>query len=246
MITIGFATKFYTLWDVTTETVVVNQNAGAFYCVTKCTYIKNLSKNLEKAKIQAGTDNIDLDLRGQRSFSYRSETKVDSKYFPYGKLAFTLISESSDTWQLKRLAKDSKYPDNAQQASNRLVELGFINFEGEFLTQDEINAILEKREMVANSKKEVEAICKAGVIEFFAEKNFKVVETEEGYEARYSIEVGSSTLYLYLPEGEYKEMSYNGFEYALPIISGKAKKIKGKNVRFHFNQDSYITSIEIL
>jgi uncharacterized protein (DUF3820 family) len=60
---IGFANKYYTLWEVEIDDNII------IY-----TYIKNLSFNLEDAKIKAGTDKFEESLRG------RSKTFTKIKY----------------------------------------------------------------------------------------------------------------------------------------------------------------------
>lgn len=248
MKTIGFANQYYTLWNVTKSIVAVNQIADAFYEVTNFEYIKNLSRDLGKAIDKAGTNNIDLNLKGTNTYQVRSEIKVDAKYFPYGKLAYTLISESEDIWQLKRLANEKKHILNAETAQKRLVELGFIFFEGEFKSEKEIENILAERQSNDNDKIEINSICQKGTIDFVADRNFSLTyNSDDEIEAEYSVLIGSTPIYFYLTS--FKKMSYNGYDYALPLIDGKAKKIKGKNIRFHFevtdNEKAIINKIEI-
>jgi hypothetical protein len=89
MTTIGFGGTFYTLWDVKSSKVEIA--VGAYYNMVTATYYKNLSKNLNEAKLKAGTDNFDECLQGKkRTFTYRTPIVLDPK----------LITECGRLWRI--------------------------------------------------------------------------------------------------------------------------------------------------
>lgn len=93
---IGYATKFYTLWEY--EVVVqyrtdsygkhhetgVNHN---YY------YIKNVSTDLDKVKVLFPNVEIDTELRGTRSFTRNEKLDLPENYFWGGKYVGKLIDE---------------------------------------------------------------------------------------------------------------------------------------------------------
>ena len=94
--TIGFASEFYTLWDVQMEPTYDTFNGQSYQSGEKftCIYFQNLSKTLEGAKIRAtelGFPDlvVDEELRGQsRSFTRFSEfakPEYDAHQFKFGR-----------------------------------------------------------------------------------------------------------------------------------------------------------------
>jgi hypothetical protein len=74
MKTIGFANKFYTLWEVGSPyRKYVNEHT--FFMAIDYTYFKNLSFDLDKAKEKMGESdyNIDLNLKGSQSWTYEDK-----------------------------------------------------------------------------------------------------------------------------------------------------------------------------
>lgn len=103
---IGFASKFYTLWDVTEETVYRTVNDVHFASGTKTTftYYQNLSTDLDKAISKAKSMGVtilevDEDLRGKtRSFSSvknRDDIYTDEQ-FKFGKYEALQIEDCKD------------------------------------------------------------------------------------------------------------------------------------------------------
>ena len=104
MLQIGFSTKYFTLWNVSTETKYRTVNHKHYACGvnTHYTYIQNLSMDLDKAIEKAkGFGCTDLapydDLHG-KSKSFTKYTPIDYGvgYFNGGKYEGTLISECND------------------------------------------------------------------------------------------------------------------------------------------------------
>ncbi len=128
---IGFATEFYTLWDITVEKVyggnVVMNGVGpnVIGYNTKYGYIKNISKDREKAIDAYPGIEIDEDLRG-RSRSWEKFDKVDYPVdcFSFGQLSGVKISEATDVWQICRAMTNEKGARRRASARRRLIELG--------------------------------------------------------------------------------------------------------------------------
>lgn len=115
MKTIGFAGKFYTLWDVKVERVDVA--LGAWYDKVTCTYYQNLSKNLDDAIAKAGTDNVDEGLRGKRkSFNYDKPLVIEPKVMTDREILFRiiLVNQKENTLEVRK------------EALQRMIDLGYI------------------------------------------------------------------------------------------------------------------------
>lgn len=103
MLTIGFATEFYTLWDVSTEdiysTVETSSGTMSFKSGVKIHYWfqKNISKDLNKVLELYPNLRIDEELRGQsRSWSTTKEIDETPHILKFGKHAGKTVSEVAD------------------------------------------------------------------------------------------------------------------------------------------------------
>lgn len=116
MKTIGFGGTFYTLWDIQSD--LINLGIGASYNRITATYYKNLSKDLEEAKIKAGTDNFDECLQGKkRSFSYNTPIVLEPK----------LITECGRLWRIICVNDKENMADGVRfQAFEQAKELGYL------------------------------------------------------------------------------------------------------------------------
>ena len=124
---IGFAEKFYTLWDYSTAENWSTTSDGKHYLTSvthQYNYIKNISFDLDKVKTLYPDVEICAELRGvTRSWDKSEKIDYPSAYFPFGKLVGNLISECNDVWQLNRtyLSGDAR---RKVLARKRLIELG--------------------------------------------------------------------------------------------------------------------------
>jgi hypothetical protein len=117
MKTIGFGGTFYTLWDIQSETI--NLSVGSFYNKITATYYKNLSKDLNEAKLKAGTDNFDECLQGRkRSFTYNTTPIINPKIMTDCERLFWVLFRND----MENLAKGVR-----EDAFNRCIELGYIS-----------------------------------------------------------------------------------------------------------------------
>lgn len=88
MLTIGFATEFYTLWDVTKETKYftdVNGNHWPSTEVTHFNYIQNVSTDLERVKAKYPELTINEELRGKTTSWERKAEDLTPQILKFGK-----------------------------------------------------------------------------------------------------------------------------------------------------------------
>jgi hypothetical protein len=136
MLTIGFATKYYTLWDVS-EPRIVEVGYQQYIEKVDYRYIQNLSHDLDraKAKLNGKQFQVDLELHGHSSFTKESEVKdMRPDYlFKFGKYTDQDIRECTDFNYLSWYYCETKNI----YAINVLLKQGYI-LEGERLfTPDE-------------------------------------------------------------------------------------------------------------
>lgn len=140
MLTLGFSTQYYTLWEVSEPFkkygagIVLNGVfTGDYTMVQNCDYIQNLSMDYDAAiaKITErsnGKFNIDLELRGHYSFirSGSQGNDMPDYVFSFGQLMGQDIRTATDVWQLKRAMKEERGARRKVYARRRLVDLGVL------------------------------------------------------------------------------------------------------------------------
>lgn len=120
---IGFASQFYTLWNVGEFHQYETVNGQHIHVGTRYTYnyIQNLSMDegeaIRKVSERYGIKNPDVDesLRGisNKSFEKYIQKPMPFEVFPFGKCKWMDIETSNDTYQLKRV-----YFDGGGQGGN--------------------------------------------------------------------------------------------------------------------------------
>lgn len=170
MLTLGFSSMYYTLWEVdepqkryTSGAIVNGVFTGSYYMEQKCTYLQNLSMDYDAAiaKIKersAGKYIIDLDLKGHSTFvrNCGSEGNDMPDYvFTFGQLAGQDIRMATDVWQLKRAMKEERGGRRRVYARHRLIELGELvrsTFDGDnYITPAHFRFLSEKAEKRSKS-----------------------------------------------------------------------------------------------
>lgn len=134
MKTIGFADKFYTLWDCNKEVQYAKDHNGNGYATGTdviCIYIQNLSTDLETAKSKYPDAEVDLNLRGTGTFRVRGEhtyivapENYDVFKYVSGRHKNTYIANCKDV-NVLLYGMDSEI--NGRRKANcrkRLIELG--------------------------------------------------------------------------------------------------------------------------
>jgi len=134
---IGFAEKYYTLWD------VYEDNSDGFY-------VKNLSMDLDIAKSKVeGEYEVDLTRRGT-TWNYddggMDMPEPASDEFSFGRCRNLKIMESDEIWQLERACKEET-PERQELAVKRLMELDnkyeFVPFRNGYWDRKERDEILK-------------------------------------------------------------------------------------------------------
>ena len=132
MKTIGFADKFYTLWDCNKVVQYAKDHNGNSYATgtdVECFYIQNLSTDLETAKSKYPDAEVDLNLRGIGTFRIRGEHKYiiapeNYDLFSCGRYRNYFIAVNTD---INSLFYGLSNENNARRKANcrkRLIELG--------------------------------------------------------------------------------------------------------------------------
>ncbi len=225
---IGFANKFFTLWSIDTEPVYTTDAYGKHWLTgynTRYTYHKNISFDLEKAKALYPTLEVQEDLRGKTD-SWTTENKEDlcPQIMKFGKYYGKDINEllEQDFQYLVWICENKGYSSNGKYAKN-LPKV-----------QEHFKAIEDASNKLINDRNNAfGAILNAGSFEFVAERNLKI---NDGFAYIY-VNEGDLCITFKFEQGTFSYNEYNGFAYGLPIVKGKAKRMKGKTVKFEFTED---------
>jgi len=224
---IGFANKFYTLWTIRKDDNFFQDAYGNARCVGSTihyTYHKNISTDINKVKELFPNLEVYEDLHG-KSNSW-SERKEDNNAFQnimrngkYTGHDLNLLVETDFdyvVWVATNLSNaNAKYAKEIPSVKSYLSQIEQARIENINFNMDLSHGLSAD-----------------GFIEFEATSNLKV-SSEYSY---YTLEVEGVNITFYIPCSMHKEMYYNGFSYGLPLIDGKAKKMKGKRVRFEFTK----------
>ncbi|AGF91635.1 hypothetical protein Phi47:1_gp35 [Cellulophaga phage phi47:1] len=156
---IGFATVYYTLWNITKSENYewFNGKSHLVSVTTNFNYMQNLSMNedeaVDKIKSKFNLENVfvDDDLRGEtRSFKRLKKIALPYQVFPFGLYKGSEIMLCESSWQLNRVYQEEGADGGADEsqmhikrrrvlARKRLIELGEL-----FKTKD---GYLSKREI---------------------------------------------------------------------------------------------------
>ena len=213
---IGKSDKFYTLWEVNTETRTTMR--GETYKVTIHQYIKNISFDLVKATNKYPNAILDTSLRGHSSWTSVDYPKLPIDEFQGGKYCGDKIAECTD-YQYLHWAYDLT---NIIPYDTREIVLGILESQGYRKINNTHIATPEEVEKIEKSYTECEEVQKT--LEEFG--SIKIVSTKNLDEFG-NLSIGN--IEFNFPN--YKELEYNGCFYGLPIdYKGKAKRIKNKEI----------------
>lgn len=171
MLTLGFSSMYYTLWEVgepkkryTSGATINGVFTGSYYMEQKCTYIQNLSMDYDAAvkkieDLSEGKYGIDLDLRGHSTFIRScgiTGNDMPDYVFSFGQLTGQDIRTATDVWQLKRAMKEESGAKRRVYARRRLIELGELvrNTFGDgdnYITPSRFRFLSEKAEKASKS-----------------------------------------------------------------------------------------------
>jgi len=241
---IGFANKFYTLWNITEETRPLGN--GCNYVVTHYTYIKNISFDKETALAKYPNATLDENLRGKTQ-SWNSEKEVwnNVDVFRFGKYKYEKIDNTDLnylSWYWDQIDGDHKeYVGKILEANGYEIRTNtYTDYYGEIHT----STYLMDPESLENER--LEEIEKNKVLTELA-KNEPLnicIDHNPNYEGNCRI---GDVIYHFQ---QVHENYYQGFEYYLPVLNGKQKRIKNKNLvikNFTYRtEDNGLITVEIL
>lgn len=218
---IGFATKFYTLWEVNSETI---RTQFELIHRTNYVYVKNISFSMDKVKELYPDTKIDLSLRGSSSFHIDSSEKINQDCFQYGKYCGRKISECCDHSYMMWYFNNGCSHETKETIKSVLLPTGeyviYSDYDGDeklrtIEEQQQIDAEVAAIDDIENSFKEL------GYIDLFIGSNPNC----DGW-------LTTENASLHFPK--VSENYYSGITYYLPVdANGKSKRIKNKNVRFY-------------
>lgn len=213
---IGFANKFYTLWEVTEETKDLGN--GHKYVITHFYYIKNISFDKETAFAKYPGLDFDENLRGKtQSWETQKEVWDNVDTYRFGKFKYEKIGDHDIDYL-------AWYWDQVDGAHKEYVASVLKNHGYEIRNWGDNNQYLMSPEDLENERKSQlameEAIEKLNNNDSF-EICFDHNPDDEGY-------CRVDDIFYHFQE--VKENWYNGFPYYLPVLNGKSKRIKNKNI----------------
>lgn len=235
---IGFANKFYTLWQLTER--LVDTPCGGCEIIKEYTYVKNISMDEDTAKSKYPGVEYDEDLRGKTgSFTiYGNKKGKKVEYAPnvyhFGKYEGKSFEEVGDVeyavWYFRTCGYYHGEHERGLCLMEYLKKFGYVFTKTIFedgdvyyrkQTPDEIK-------FIENAKSDYEEF----VDNALAGKPINIVPAKNldgngNYVVKHTLNEIPDVIYHF---DETKEMWYNGYYYWLPVIGGKAKRFKGKNI----------------
>lgn len=210
MYRIGFANKYYTLWEVS---INVTNKGNRNIETTNYHYLKNISFDLDKVKVSFPDVDIDETLKG-RTVSFKTQkiiwTDVDT--FRFGKYSGLKIAEVNDL-KYTKWYWDQIDTDHRDYVTSFLENNGYVLRGSFMLSPDEYKKILDRQKQIPEIIDRLEC----GDFRVKCEKNLN----EFG-------EYRSDAFALVFKKC--RVMSYRDCYYALPMIGKVGKKIKGKEI----------------
>ena len=231
MYTIGFTSKFYTLWDITIEHFTNNYGRKG-ECVTAA-YIKNISMDEQVARSKYPDAPVNLELRGHSSFKRTTWEPLPSDIFPCGKYMGTPIIECKDWDYLHWAINNILFGESRDIAVDNLLKSGeYGEYNGQIMTAKELEEIEQRDDEQDRIIAEIET---TGALNIVSATNLQVWDDFYGDDFLTHYIWGSHSNHagvrIYWPESMVSVFSYNGYSYGLPVKDGKAKRIKGKSIK---------------
>jgi len=234
---IGFANKFYTLWNINEE--IQHLGNGRSYIITHYTFIKNISFNKEVALSKYPEAILDENLRGKTiSWETKKEVWDNVDTFRFGKYNGEKINETDDinyiTWYW-----DQVYDEHKAFVGEVLKSRGY-----EIRKWDSGSEYLMSPEDL-EAEKVREASMASTIAVLNRNEPFEITfDQNPNYEGYCRIE---DVLYHFQ---QVHENYYQGYDYYLPVLNGKQKRIKNKpliikDYTFH-KEDNRLVTVEIL
>lgn len=251
---IGFSTQYYTLWDVNFQ--VTYDGQGRPYYNTYYMYIQNLSIDLDKATqkaIKKGCQDTEIDheLFGRNTYfetkkpMFTELTKHNAYYFCFGKYYDTGIIVNNDVKYLGWYFQQTRN----LIVEKRISDLGYMFFGEELIQKSEFLDRVTMQQIAHDFETKTFETGKLTINDIQKNLDYNGNLFIKVPVAQYKENTVYSSFKIRFPQ--YKEMVYQDFMYALPMVGDKGKKIKGKNLKLNllclnrqFNEYE-VTSFEI-
>ena len=219
---IGFAGTYYTLWNIDVVPSY-NHNGECIGHHLNYAYIKNISTDVDKVKSLYPSLNIDLSLSGKRSFSLFQPIieSFPDDVFGFGKYKGQSIASCTDIEYVYWAFEAGYFTDaNKIYAERILTKAGYYVIEGFVYSPENYKTRMENLSFT------------------------EIINAGKPFDVLFESSLNSEGQYVFrdkiLNFKDFQSMYYNGYEYGLPIINGKAKRIKGKTYRI----SSYIVTAD--
>ena len=237
---IGFANKFYTLWQISEETKPLGN--GRSYVITHYTYVKNISFDKETALAKYPGATLNENLHGMtRSWDSAPKEVWDNvDTFRFGKYAYTKIADNTDTnyiaWYWEQISNEHKeYVGSVLKSRGYEIRTWGNDNDNQYLVSPE--ALENERMAEANKNTVLEVLKKNNPFNISFDHN----------PSSYGICRIDDILYHFQ---QVHVNYYQGFEYYLPVVNGKQKRIKNKNLVIknytYRTEDNGLVVVEIL
>lgn len=235
---IGFATEYYTLWEMQTEPVYITDDYGNHHLIrykTNYLYICNISTSLDKTKQKYPDLTIDEGLRGKvRSFTLENtEEDLVPDILKFGKYKGKTIQDvvKTDLNYILWLIGNSN--SATAKACASLPEIIQDNAKKEADKQAKIDSFIE----VQSGLNEVRFLGnpnhKLGESQLFSEEEaIKSLEPVKGYYTA-AVQVGENHVLNVLFKDVYRVEGM--YPYNMAIINGKSVRLKNKKMALQLN-----------
>lgn len=233
MQTIGFASKFYTLWETSRDVFVdAYGRKGVRFCAT---FIKNISMNEETARAKYPNAPVDLTLCGHSSWTRTEWEPVPDDVFPCGKYRGEAIADCTDYPYMFWAVDSYMLMDDRRReiAISALIKSGlYAMYDGQIMPMERVN------EMMAKDAARDEISARIDMEGSFDIVNVSNIFDDSRYDGfGFLSRTEMANVVLLWNRSDIQMFYYNNCEYYLPIVGGKAKRIKGK--KLHIESDSY-------
>ena len=225
---IGFANQYYTLWEYSRE--VTTGRSGVRYIKEQYTYLKNISRDINKVAALYPNIQPDPDLKGHTKSWGRERVEYPVNVFRFGRYEGCRFDEVTDysymRWYFEQTFR------SAQELLKPILEANgyhvFTYGDGNWgvETQEEYHQKLERERDRAEMRRTIMEAFEAGELVLFIDSNPN--SNGEWIEQRSGMTIQFD---------EVAERDYQGWTYYLPVLNGKAKRVKNKSIK--------ITSAEV-
>lgn len=225
-IIIGFSEKYFTLWN-----VFGDERRQEFQ------YVKNISMNLDVVREKYPDVEIDYTLRGTSWIvrEKKEQVEYEGDVFQHGRYIGLNIVDCKDYdymfWYYSNCANERE-----QETIMTVLEpVGYRTITHVYMCDGE--KVTHHGIMTPEEAKHYDEIQRKFDATIDRIKNEGTVEVTVTTNAEYQFEDDNYTLFtedkiVVLVVDEAKEQYYNGYTYYLPVINGKAKRLKNKTVTF--------------